>query len=336
MSDQPAEGVHPTTFRRVWAGIGDSFALVAAMELDLFTPLRNGPLSAGQVANAVGGDAGKLELLLYVLVSLGLLTVEDGRFANSPEAQRFLVRGEPDYMGGQHRVWTEILSALSRTAESIRTGRAQGKIDFASLPSDRLANIIRGMYFGAHPAGRALAAKHDFSAHQTLLDAGGGSGGLAIALAQAHPHLAATVVDLPNVTPITRQIVAEAGLDGRVRVESVDLVVSPLVGSYDVAILRNVVQVLGPEEAPRALAHVARAVRPGGEVYVIGTVLEDSRLAPAEAVMDNLIYLNVYDGGQAYTESQYRGWLSDAGCEDVRVFWNELAGSAVLRARRQV
>ena len=31
----------------------------------------------------------------------------------------------------------------------------------------------------------------------------------------------------------------------------------------------------------------------------------------------NLIYLNVYDAGQAYTESEHTHWLDEAGFEDI-------------------
>jgi hypothetical protein len=40
--------------------------------------------------------------LLYALVTANLLTVEGNRFANTPEAQQFLVKGQPTYLGGRH------------------------------------------------------------------------------------------------------------------------------------------------------------------------------------------------------------------------------------------
>ena len=32
--------------------------------------------------------------------------------------------------------------------------------------------------------------------------------------------------------------------------------------------------------------------------------------------MRNLVYLNIYDQGQAYTEREHRGWLAEAGFEN--------------------
>ena len=335
MTANSTEHIQPTIIRDIQAGMSRVFALKAAMELDLFTPLRREPLSAGQLAEMVGVDAAKLGLLLYVLVFLGLLEVKKGKFSNSPEAQRFLVRGEPGYMGGAHSIWTEMLEAMFTTAESVRTGRAQAKMDYSAMSQERLGKVLRGLLSGAKAAGRALAATYDFSSYRTLVDVGGGSGGLAIGITEACPHLTATVVDLPAVTPLTRRMIDEAGASNRIRVETADLLAASLVGSYDVAVMRFVTQVLGAEENARALANLAQGIRPGGIVYILAHVLEDSRLTPRQALMFNLTALNIYDGGQSYTESEYRRWLTGAGFDDIAVKLTSLPdGSSVIIARR--
>lgn len=48
----------------------------------------------------------------------------------------------------------------------------------------------------------ALADKFDFSRHQNVCDVGGATGALSIVVAQRHPHLRCTSLDLPVVTPI--------------------------------------------------------------------------------------------------------------------------------------
>ena len=72
---------------------------------------------------------------------------------------------------------------------------------------------------------------------------------------------------------------------------------------------------LPPEQVRRALANVHRVSEPGGDIYILGSILDDSRLSPPEAVASNLNFLNIYDGGEAYTEQEYRDWLSEAGFE---------------------
>ena len=71
------------------------------MQLDLFTPLKDGTKTSKQLADALGVKLWKLEPLSYALVAADLLTVTDDRFANTLEIDRFLFRGRPDYLGGR-------------------------------------------------------------------------------------------------------------------------------------------------------------------------------------------------------------------------------------------
>jgi O-methyltransferase len=162
---------------------------------------------------------------------------------------------------------------------------------------------------------------------------GGGSGGLAIALTEAWPDVHATVAELPSVTPIAERYVADAGAGARVSVVAANVVAGPIPGTYDAAVLRALVQVLRPLDARAAIRHAAAALRPGGRIYVIGRILDDSRVAPLPAVLSNLVFLNVFDGGRAYTVSEYRGWLEDAGLTDVAIEIDP-EGRGMIRARR--
>ncbi len=297
----------------ILSAVHPAFALRAACELDVFTPLADSRKSADELAAVLGVDAAKLRVLLYALVAVQLLTVDGGRFANTDEADHFLVKGRPSYIGSRNELWTEIWTAELKTAESIRTGRAQAKKDFATMATDERERIFRGLHSGAVAAGRELVTAYDFSAYPTLVDVGGGTGGLVIALAEALPSLRATVADLPEVVPTTRRFIADAGLAERIAVVPVDIVREPLPGSFDAAVLKALIQVLSEEDARAALQNVSRGLAPGGDLYIVGTILDDSRLTPPATAAFNLVFINIYDGGQAYTESEYRDWLEETG-----------------------
>lgn len=306
--------MQPTTIERLGSAAYPAFAMVAAMQLDLFTPLGAGPMSAPRLAEAMGlGESEKLSQLLYALVAAGLLTVEEGRFANTPEADCFLLRGKAEYLGGRHAFYTARYQEVMRTAASIRTGQPQAKLDFASMSSEALEAYLRGLHPSTMAAGRDLLTRADFSSHRRLLDVGGGSGGLALAIAAACPRLRATVLELPSVTPVTQSFIEQAGMTDRVEVMTGDVERGPLTGSYDVAVLRAFIQVLAPDEARHALRNLIQILEPGSPLYILGQALDDSRLSPPETVAFNLVFINVYDKGQAYTESEYRDWLTEAG-----------------------
>jgi len=305
------------------------------MQLDVFTPLNEGSLTAAQLADTLSVNAEKLSRLLYALVTANFLTVEGDRFANTPEAQQFLVKGKPTYLGGRHENFSEVWEALLHTAETIRTGVPQCKKDFATLSPDAQLPFFRGLHPRTMAAGRDLASRYDFSAYRTLADVGGGSGGMALALTDVYPHLRATVIDLPTVTPITQQFLAEAGAADRVQVIAADVVSAPVPGTYDVAVVRALLQVLSPEHALQALTHIGAALHPGGCLYIVGSILDDGRLSPLGAVGFNLVALNEFDEGRAYTEGEYCAWLTAAGFVEIaRVVIAE--GASIMTARKPV
>ena len=97
-----------------------------------------------------------------------------------------------------------------------------------------------------------------------------------------------------------------------------DAVLGPLRGSFDVAVLRAFIQVLWPDEARRALKNVSAVIKPGGAVYVLGHILDNSRISPLEEVGYNLACVNFYERVPAeYTEQEYKDWLTEAGFEQI-------------------
>jgi len=310
----------PKTIKKLATTVYSSFAMLAGMQLDVFTPLKSGPMSAEQIADAIGVKPSKLKQLLYALVAAELLTMEGELFSNTDETNHFLVRDSPTYMG-DHVTLNPLRApweASLETAESIRTGIPQKKYDESEKSEEELESIYRSWRPIAVRAGRELVARYDFSSYRTLLDVGGGSGGLAVAIVEACPHIQATVVDLPRLTPITRRLVNEADTADRVQVVTADVVRDPLRGSFDVAVLRAFIQVLWPDDARHALKNVSAVINPGGDIYVLGHILDNSRISPLEEVGYNLACVNYYERVPAeYTEQEYKAWLTEAGFEQI-------------------
>ena len=65
-----------------------------------------------------------------------------------------------------------------------------------------------------------------------------------------------------------------------------------------------------PQTKRPVLRYVGQIVEPGGVLYIVGQMLDNSRLSPPETVAGNLFFLNVFDEGQAYTEQEHRDWLA--------------------------
>src|SRR5262249_31837681 len=153
---------------------------------------------------------------------------------------------------------------------------------YAEMPREERESYYRGLHTEAVLAGRVLAEHEDFSPYRNLVDVGGGSGGVSIALTRAWPQLSATLVDLPATTPVAQRNVDQAGVRDRVKVISADILRDPLPEPCDVAVLRGVLIVLPPHAARSVLQSVHHALAPGGAIYVVGWILDDTRVSPLE------------------------------------------------------
>jgi len=303
----------PASIAELRASVEPALALLAGMQLGVFTAIGAGNLPAQEIAAKIGCDAGRLSRLLYALAHVGLLEVTGGRFRNGAEAAEILVAGKPGYIGGAHEVIAKVWSANLHTAESIRSGKPAAEHDFSTAKPEDTAAFLRGLATGGLAFGRTLGGMLDLSKAKSAIDIGGGAGTVLAGLRDRWPHLKATLLELPEVIVHAGPILAEQGA-GEVALETGDILRGPARQKHDLAILRAVIQVLSPSDAELTIRHTAQSLNPGGEAIIGGWgILDDDRLGPRSGVFVNLTFLNFYRDGEAYTESQYRGWMQAAG-----------------------
>ena len=327
--------INPANIMRNAYAVYPSFAMLAGMQLDVFTPLKDQPMNADHLAKILEVDEKKLSPLLYALVSANLLYVENGIFSNTMEADTFLVKGLPTYMGGLNEFFNDLWHATLKTAESIQTGEPKAKHDWQTLPEEELIKYFRGQHPACIRSGIYLTQKIDLSKARCLIDVGGGSGGLAIGICNIYPKIEAIVADLPQVVSFANQFISEAGLSDRITTMGIDLLNSELEGSYDVAILRALIQVMEPENAIKILKNVFQALEPGGHIFILGMILDNKRLSPTVPMAFSLIFLNMYEEGGVYTEEQYHDWLKEAGFTDISIELGVTSeGGAFVSARK--
>ena len=307
----------PETITKLRYAADSALAMLAGMQLDVFTPLKEGPKTIEDIASDLGINSSRLHLLMYSLVDGGLLTEDQGLFSNTPEAHQFLVKGSPAYIGDWHSTFSNRWIRNLKIAESIRAGKPVAKLDFSKSSEEELEKYFRRINLLTVAAAHSLLERYDFSSTKTLADVGCGAAGIALTVTNACPHIQATAIDLPQVVPITQKIIDSEGATQRIRVLTADVLSGPLPGAYDTVVLRAVLQVLSSEDARLAVKNVAPAVRRGGTIYIIGHILDDTRTSPPEALGFNLTSISQFDSGESYTEQEHRSWLSEAGFTDI-------------------
>ena len=175
------------------------------------------------------------------------------------------------------------------------------------MTAEQLYGFIIGLDSGAAATARRLHKNYDFSRYKNVLDAGGGSGGLVVELAKLCADTSFSLLELPTVAAIAQKRIGKSHLGDQISIIQADLTKGlPGDQCFDAIVLRSVIQVLGLEQSGVAIENLVKCLSKGGEFFVIGRVLEDNRLEPAEAVSANVMFLNVYDFGGSFTVSEYQ------------------------------
>lgn len=301
----------------------ESRVLLTALELDIFSAAAGGA-GAPEIAARVGGEPRATTMLLDALAALGALEKRDGTYACTA-GTRPLGPARPGLMHLVNR-WSSwgTLTDCVRAGTRMIPGRPEGE-DPAWTEA-----FIEAMHARAGQIAPAVVEAVGARGVRRLLDVGGGPGTFALAFARAEPELRAEILDLPQVLPIARRHVAEAGLEDRVTVREGDLRTDDFGEGHDLVLLGAICHMLDEAGNADLIRRCARALVPGGRLAIRDFLLEADRTAPREAALFALNMLVGTERGNCYTEAEYRGWLADAGFQDVR----RIPGQDLLVATR--
>jgi 2-hydroxy-4-(methylsulfanyl)butanoate S-methyltransferase len=301
-------------------GFMGSQALFAALELGLFTTLSEEPCGLDALATRLKAPSGPLSVLLTTCQALGLVTWDGAIYANSPAAQRFLVRTAPGYVGDYYvrQVSTLIYERLP-LVRALLAGQPVEPLDYThTLAAPHVTEeFIRGQHAGSLGPARLLARTHDFSRSARLLDLGGGSGAFAIEAVTRVPSLSAMVFDLPQVISVTEQIVEEAGLTSRITCIAGDLRTDPWPEGAGVILLSYIVSCYAPDALDVLLARALDYLPAGGQLLVHDFALHPDRSGPRNTALFLFGQLTASAQTHAYTVDDLSAAMRRAGYVDV-------------------
>ncbi|MFF5126150.1 methyltransferase [Streptomyces syringium] len=181
-------------------------ALAVAARLEIADILDGGSMSSAELAKRTETDPDVLHRLLQMLTVPGVLERDGEKFRLS-EAYAPLRADHP--MTQRHfailaaELYDDAFGSLMHTVKTGRSGFEEvfGQSLYAYLENHpETAELFdQGMIDLAVPVAQCLLGAHDFSGVKTVVDVGGGSGGLLPGLLAAHPGLRGTVADRASV-----------------------------------------------------------------------------------------------------------------------------------------
>lgn len=271
-------------------GFMGSKALFVALDLKMFTHLSGGPMTAEEMAAASGIHRDRAETLMTALAGLGLLVVEDGRFANAPASEAFLVQGAKYDFGDYLRlqVGKQMYPLLNQLDGAVKGTLSEA--DTASYEQwfsdpDQARLYSESQHAGSLGPARQLAKKVDLTGVKTLLDVGGGTGAFAITLCKSFPELTATIVDFPNVAALGRGYVERAGLSDRITYVDGNALKTEWPGGQDVVLMSYLFSGVPGEFHDDLITDAKAALVPSGRLVIHDFMVEADRSGPGLAAL---------------------------------------------------
>jgi SAM-dependent methyltransferase len=175
-----------------------------------------------------------------------------------------------------------------------------------------------------------ITAAYDFSAFKTIVDVGGGEGGLLAAILRTAPHLQGVLFDLPHVIRKAEEVglLSPADVAARVVVLGGDFF-DEIPPGHDAYVLKWILHDWNDIDSLRLLASCHRAMRGSGRLLIVEMLVGNKNQHSLAKISD--IGMLVLTGGRERTELEYRELLRQAGFVLQRVV-STASGYSVLEA----
>ena len=287
------------------------------VRLGLFDTLDAEPLDEVALGKRLGARERPLHSLLEALLGMRFLERRDGRFHLPDDVSDYLVRGKPGWLGGLIDLEVEHFLGPSALLDAMTADRATVYGDRdpweAHQADPELARrFTAAMHSVSERPAAGLAEVVEFAPGERVLDVGGGSGALSIAIARAWKDVTCVVLDLPSVCGVTREYAGRAGLADRVTAEAGDMFGDDFPAGFDTILLSQILHDWPPATGAELLRKAHRALPAGGRLLVHEKLVEDDTDGPEANALVNLDML-LWTEGQQYRWSELRRLIADAG-----------------------
>ena len=251
-----------------------SAAVGAAMELGLFWRLAGKPAPAAAVARSLGIPLNRCQHWLQILCQLGLLEPVAEGYAPTSIAREAILDGlSQSSWAFQAREARESAWFVRDLALQIRlpvsawqaSQRMPGDY-FEQMQADPgyAADFTHKLYEIHLDLAEQVAGMLDLQGVKRLLDLGGGSGVVSMALLRKQPGLTCVVVEAENVCRAGREIARENKLAGRITYLAADILKDALPGGFDMLMLCDV-----GEFSAGFLRRIQSALNPHGRLVIV-------------------------------------------------------------------
>lgn len=306
-----------------WMSMFHFPTLTVADELGLFSLLNKAPATANDVAKNLCLGARATEALLGVMTSIGYLVQQNGKFNLTEVSRNFLLPESPCYWGGMLKLMSKNPLSHTTLLEAMRNDKSsvyqeQDVWETHEVEPEKAQLFTSAMQSMTMPAALGAAKNGDFSDVKRLLDVGGGSAAVSVALTQRYPQMHCTILDLPVVCKIAEEYISQAGLSERIDTTSGNFFKDTFPSGYDAVLFSNIFHDWGFEKCLHLAKRSFEALPKGGRIYLHEILLSDAKDSPLVATSYSMCMIWWTEGKQ-FTAGELEQLLNSVGFVDVAV-----------------
>lgn len=303
----------------------ESQCVYVATRLGIPNLLQSGPQSVESLAATTSTQVEKLYVILRALAHLEVLVEKPGRVFGPTELSALLVTNAGPSMGHfamhitepcQWDAWNQ-LEACLKTGE-VPFERANGKTVYEFTRDNPWSGdvFINAMSFLTDHSVDALLDVYDFSRFDTVMDVGGGQGGLISRIVQKS-GVKGILFDVPYVTETAPAFLAKQGVEQAVEIISGDVFESVPQGA-EAIVMKYFISAWNDEDAMKILSNCKKALPEHGKIVLLQAFVPDLGEPPEspDGILPGLFAVQIMvavPGGAWRTKQQFKDLFEKSG-----------------------
>jgi 2-polyprenyl-3-methyl-5-hydroxy-6-metoxy-1,4-benzoquinol methylase len=295
-----------------------SAALKAAIDLDVFRAIGEGPGDVASIARHCKASERGIRILCDFLVINGVLAKAEGRYHHTPTSAVFLDPASPACMASIAQFMSNpaLLESYDHLADVVRNGRTslpgQGTVEPENPVwvqfAEKMAPMMAPM---AAPLGAVVLEGK--TGPMRILDIAAGHGLFGIEIAKQNPEAHVTGLDWAPVLRVAIENAKKAGVHDRYDMLPGSAFEVDFAGPYDAILLTNFLHHFDKPTCVGLLKKVRDSLKPGGRAATLEFVPNEDRVSPPMPAAFSLTMLTSTEAGDAYTLSELTAMYTEAG-----------------------
>jgi len=298
-------------------GLAETRILIAAVELDVFTAISQGAVTAKALAENCGASERGIRILLNGLVAMQFLAKAGGTYALKSIASEHLVRGRKGYMGSNVLHTIHLWQGWGTLTDAVRQGTAVDLAKSRERGAKFFPVLVDALFPRNYPIACEMCEQLGIGLSWKklrVLDVAGGSGPWSVAVAERDTQSRVTLIDYPEPVRVARRFARQHKVLEQFTYEENDLWVASWGRTpHDLVIFGHILHSEGAKKSQEMIWSAYACLKSGGKLVIAEMVADDSRSRDPWPLIFAVNMLVNTEAGDTFTRAEMRRWCRSAG-----------------------